>query len=293
MLKNLLVHLTGTTPDAGVLATSKWVAEPFAAHLDCMHFRPSVGTLVAQAVGAGPNEDSAAITERFNAYQASVRERMRTAHRAFTEFCKKEGLPHAASPPAPDRVSATWREKVGSEVAEIAAEARTHDLTVVGGGGTAEGLSPRALGSLILAAGRPVLLAPDKPPADFLRTVAVAWKDSPESARAVTAAMPLLSAADRVIVLTANDENDKASECIDCSDSIAGNLRWHGLRAESRYVIPAGRSIPDSVVETAHEMNADLLVMGAYGRSRLSETVFGGFTQRVLGGVALPVFLFH
>jgi nucleotide-binding universal stress UspA family protein len=57
--------------------------------------------------------------------------------------------------------------------------------------------------------------------------------------------------------------------------------------------VPAGRSVPDAIIETARERQADLLVMGAYGHSRLREFIFGGFTRRILDGVDLPVLLFH
>ena len=233
------------------------------------------------------------MSERFDTFRKSAKDRARRAHQTFTDFCKRESIAHAVSPPGPGSVTAAWHEKQGSDASLLITEARFRDLVVVAGGGmSGEMMSSRDLGDVILHAGRPVVLAPSKPSGP-IRTVAIAWKETPEAARAITASMPLLSIAGRIILLTANEENETAKKCIECSDSVAGHLRWHGLEAETRYVIPAGRSIPNAVLETARETGADLLIMGAYGRSRLSETIFGGFTQRVLAGTQLPVFLFH
>jgi nucleotide-binding universal stress UspA family protein len=109
----------------------------------------------------------------------------------------------------------------------------------------------------------------------------------------MTAAMPVLAKADRIDVLSANEDDADAKSCVDCTDRVVQLLRSHGLNAHGRFVIPAGRAAADAVVETARGHGADLLIMGAYGHSRLREFVLGGFTQRVLRGAAMPVLLFH
>ena len=105
--------------------------------------------------------------------------------------------------------------------------------------------------------------------------------------------MPVLAKAQRIEILSANENDGQVSHCLDCSESVVQQLRWHGLNATAHFILPAGRSVPDAILETAHGLHADLLVMGGYGHGRLREFVFGGFTRRILEGVALPVFLFH
>jgi nucleotide-binding universal stress UspA family protein len=138
-----------------------------------------------------------------------------------------------------------------------------------------------------------VILAPEKPISGGMETIAVAWKDAREAAVAMTAAMPLLARANRIEILSVSEQEGDEQKCLDCSESIVDQLRWHELNAYGRVVLPAGRSAPQAVLETAHGLEADLLVMGAYGRSRLREFLLGGFTQRVLEGVDLPVFAAH
>jgi nucleotide-binding universal stress UspA family protein len=80
---------------------------------------------------------------------------------------------------------------------------------------------------------------------------------------------------------------------VNCSDALVRQLDWHGFKARGHFILPAGRSVPDAVLETARTAGADLLVMAGYGHSRLREYIFGGFTRRILEGVDLPVLLFH
>jgi hypothetical protein len=165
---------------------------------------------------------------------------------------------------------------------------------VLAGGPERKGrLSSEGIGQIIVGGGRPVLLAPEKAPKFVAKTIAIAWKNTPEAARAITAAMPLLAKAERIDVLSANEEDTKAMECVDCSDGVVQQLRWHGLNAYGHFVIPAGRTVPNAILESAAGVKADLLVMGGYGHSRFREFIFGGFTQRVLDGVDLPVLVFH
>jgi len=165
-----------------------------------------------------------------------------------------------------------------------------HDLTVIGNATALGGLVREAAGTVLVNSGRPLLLIPAKAPRKIGTSVAIAWKPSPEATRAVAAAMPLLAAARRVtIVSIAEDEDETASD----ADALAASLRWHGINAEISYMAHPAGSIHDTIVRTAADAKADLLVMGAYGHSRLSEFVFGGFTRHILGGAAVPTLLTH
>jgi Universal stress protein family len=234
------------------------------------------------------------LAEALNVVEQQNRQGTQQARITLAEFCKRDGVFLANDPTRTDGVSAHWCEKTGDEFDELTSQARFHDLLVLAGGAERKGrLPPEGIGQIIVGSGRPVLLAAEKPRKSLTKTIAIAWKDTPEAARAVSAAMPLLSKAERIEVLSANEEDTRAMECLDCSDSIVQQLRWHGLNAYGHFVIPAGRTIPKAILETAHSFNADLLVMGGYGHSRLREFIFGGFTQRILDGVDLPVLMFH
>ena len=293
MFKTILAHLTGTHCDASVLAASFEAARPFGGHIECLYVAPDAGDLVRQAAQIDV-ASSTLLAEALASVERQRKERSEHAQAALAEFRKRDHVALADAPPGPDAVSASWREIVEDETGCLAAQGRFHDLLVLAGGPERSGrLATGDLGEVIVSCGRPVLLAPEKARAKAFKTVAVAWKNTPEAARAMTAAMPLLEKARKIEVLSANEEGDGSLECVDCTDNLVRQLQWHGLSARGRMVIPAGRSIPNAILETAREAEADLLVMGAYGRSRLREFIFGGFTRRVLEGVELPVMLFH
>ena len=168
----------------------------------------------------------------------------------------------------------TWREAEGDPVRLLAEAAHASDLVVTSRGG--------ALGTaeqLVTATGVPVLVLPPDAPRDFGRVVLVAWKGSPEAARAVHDALPFLQhAAAKRVVLCAVGEEAAAG-----LDDAAAMLERHGVPVQPERVDRTdGRSTGEILLAQAAAHGADLLVMGAYGHARLRELVFGGVTRHVL-----------
>jgi len=116
----------------------------------------------------------------------------------------------------------------------------------------------------------------------------ICWKDAAEPTRAITAAMPLLLKANRVIVTNVEEQGPAANAA-----AVARHLRWHGILAETQTIEARGQPIATVLSSVAKDCAADLLIMGAYGRGPLRETVFGGSTQSILEHADLPVFLLH
>jgi nucleotide-binding universal stress UspA family protein len=293
MFRTILTHMTGTDCDQPVLAMASQIARNFSGHLECLRVVADPTALVMQTAQLDL-VTSALLADTLDVVELQNRETTQRARVTLAEFCKREGIVFADEPPGPNGVSAHWQENPGDELDELTSQTRFHDLVVLAGGAERKGrLSPEGIGQIIIGAGRPVILAPEKASKSLTKTIAIAWKNTPEAARAITAAMPLLTKAERIEVLSANEEDTRAMECVDCSDGVVQQLRWHGLNASSHFVIPAGRTVPHAILESAHGVKADLLVMGGYGNSRFREFIFGGFTKRILDGVDLPVLVFH
>lgn len=144
-------------------------------------------------------------------------------------------------------------------------------------------------GRLITHTGRPVLLTPERQKSGEIRTVVIAWKDTPEAARAISTAMPVIARSNRVLVITAEERAEEMSHL----ENVVKQLNWHGLSAEGHKVSLGDRSGSHAVLAAASAADADLLVMGGYGRSRLTEFILGGFTQTVLQEGSLPVLMVH
>jgi len=106
--------------------------------------------------------------------------------------------------------------------------------------------------------------------------------------------MTLLSNARRVFVLQADESGSDVDETTELSERLIQSLRWNGIQAELRRIAPASQShIPGALLDTASNVGADLVVMGAYSHSRALELIFGGTTRHVLLDAKVPVLLCH
>src|SRR6516164_8098626 len=181
-----------------------------------------------------------------------------------------------------------------SEVPEIFIEyARLRDLTIVP---VPEGdyVDQWYAESIIFGSGRPTLVLPHtrKRTGSFaLDTVIVAWDFSRPATRAIADAMPILEKAKRVCVLTVT--NEKTIDTRRSGAELAKHLARHGVDVVLDEVDAKGRSIGDAFEAHVTYRNADLLVMGAYGHSRLREFVLGGATKSMLTRPPAPIFLSH
>ncbi|WP_265312541.1 universal stress protein [Sphingomonas lycopersici] len=173
---------------------------------------------------------------------------------------------------------------------DLAQRARTRDLTVVP---ACDGLDWSYVAEgLIFESGRPVLLLPaPNGAAHRYRSIAVGWDGSRAAARAIADALPLLSAADTVELLVVT--GDKQLSPVAGRGEAQRHLAAHGISATMRTIEAQHRDAGTALCDEAGALGSDLLVMGAFGHSRVREFVLGGATQTMLDGVRLPVLLSH
>lgn len=292
MFRTVLVHLTGSETDGTALQTALQIVRPFGGHLNC--FRTRLGTDAQLAASSVAMASAIAVEETVETLRRQDAQLTERARQSFEKFCKNESLATSRKPHAGADVTAAWIERSGAEIKQIIALGRSNDLLVLARKSeTQVGLAPAELGEVLLDVGRPVIIASPDSPRHFPKKIGIAWKGVSEAARALSAAMPIVAKADHIVIFTVNEDSDQATECIDCMEGIADSLRRHGPAVEVQYLVPGGRHLPETILEAAYESGVDLLVTGAYGHSRFRELLFGGFTQRILDGVNLPVLMFH
>jgi nucleotide-binding universal stress UspA family protein len=204
----------------------------------------------------------------------------------FTSFMQRNGVAPVDKPEP--RLSYRW---AGGDLAHesfIGNHSRLFDVAVVGRP-RREGGSPSITitESVLFEGGRPVLVVPPGMSADasFGKSMLIAWNCSTESARAVSAAIPLLKLAERVLVLTVEGGTIPGPSGQQLRDSLGA----HGIRAEELTVKrdPAGPG--PAILAQASVWSADLIVKGAYTNSRLRQMIFGGATRHLLHHAELPV----
>ena len=193
------------------------------------------------------------------------------------------------APPA-DGISAEWISEVGAGPAWVAEHGRTADLIVAGRGQHDDGIAMEVLEAALINSGRPVLVAPPTAPASIGRVVTIAWKGTREAAGAISAALPFIAQAERVVILTIDEDDDADDRS---PERLQRALRWHNPSVLMHRLVREHGSVAETLLAAATQAESDLLVMGGYGHTRLREAVFGGFTRHVLERAELPVLMAH
>ena len=187
-----------------------------------------------------------------------------------------------------------WRCAIDFPARYILQEARCADIIV--SGGQSNVLSdPFALASpkdLVMQAGRPLLIAPDNVSWLDLRSVLMAWKDTPEARRAIAYSLPMLRKAKEVTVAEIVEAGDNRSAAVSRVRDVAAWLSRHGVSA-SEVVPEDGGDVIAQLDAIAANVGAGVVVAGAYGHSRFRELILGGMTQHLMTQSSRCVLLSH
>jgi nucleotide-binding universal stress UspA family protein len=218
-----------------------------------------------------------------------VAARRKKAEQAFHDLCEREGLT-LSSDLSTDLPSAEWRTESGDEPAWLAEHGRTAALLVVGRAREGETVAMDVLEACLMATGRPVLIAPARVPRRLSGTVAIAWKNRFEAARAVAAAQLFVEMAARVVILMVDeDEETDEGSC----ERLRYALSWHNPKTTVQRLKQDERPAFETMLAAAGAVEAEVLVMGGYGHSRVREVIVGGFTRHVLAGAEPPILMTH
>jgi nucleotide-binding universal stress UspA family protein len=186
-----------------------------------------------------------------------------------------------------------WVVAEGYLAGALAYAANWHDLLVVGAGGSPWG-SVSTLGQILLTCNLPCIVVPDSlKKKAAIDSIAIAWNGSVEAIRTVHAALPLLKDAKQVVLIHGERVQPFSSIAWNPTFDIEPYLAQHDIRFTKRPLDPESPTAGAELLRFAREASADLLVMGAYGRSRFSEWVLGGATRHVLEHCDLPLLMRH
>lgn len=210
--------------------------------------------------------------------------RIAEARQALEKARAASGMAGEVMQTTPDRV-----------IVDVASRLRPADVVVLGppriNGRT---LDDDVFEAALFHSGRPVLVMPhDRTGSLCGRKVAIAWKNGREAARAIHEAASILEKAETVRFIVVHDKEDVRFYGADALERMEAALRARGVQVGEAIVRQQNTHVGEAIEQAAASFGADLLVMGAYGRWRMSEMLFGGVTQHILAEMALPLFLAH
>lgn len=178
----------------------------------------------------------------------------------------------------------------------VARHAIYADLAIIcrAQGGELDTVETQAIDGALFDSGRPLLFVPfGKEPVSLGKNILVAWNSRREAAEAVSHSLPLLMKANTVTLLVADPEVGPEDHGEVPGADMALVLARHGIEVDVRVAESNGREIADVLQEEAAGIGADLIVMGAYGHSRMRENILGGTTRDMLEDCRVPLFLAH
>jgi nucleotide-binding universal stress UspA family protein len=276
-LWEIVVFIDGHTGTAGILEFAGELAEEHGARLISVFMQPAPAVTPADTFARGKGMQSVIEVQR------AELERIEAHHRAlFEDVVRRHGI----------RSESEWRS-LPYMSSEVGVHAYYADLVVIARPDSAgQTAGPPGLAeSLVLTSGRPIILFPPRGTVSRVRRVLVAWNARREAIRAVADALKLLVKAEAVEVLVVDHERHQAGHGQEPGADIARHLARHGVHVEVRRLSSGGEEVGRLLLSQAATFGADLVVMGAYGQSQLSEWMFGGVTRTVLREAGLPVLM--
>ena len=276
MYKTLLVPVDGRSRSARSLGMAAKLASAFDAHVVGLFVKPSAH-VPSYALAEGESETMRALMrERVDALAQEARAQ-------FDAGVKAGGIARHE-----------WRVAEGDAAETVALHARYADLVVVNQTDPAAEEKAHFADQLLMSVSRPVLIAPYVGEiAGAAQNIMACWNATPEAARALTDALPRLQRARKVTILSIKPRGSPQGHGESAGSDIALFLARHGVRAEASSAAAADVDVGNLILSRAFDLGADLIVMGAYGHSRLREMVLGGATRTLLASMTVPVLMSH
>lgn len=277
--RTILVSLNEVGRVAELSAAAAALARRTGAHVSGLYVIPAVQVYPSVGFEAAP--------QVFEGNRTFFKDNAQRVRQAFEQAMSGEDLRH-------DFRQTDARSPVIAD--EVITTGRTADLVVVSATNPDEitGVERDFVEQVVMAVGRPVIVLPAKGNAALsLNEVVVGWDGSREAARAAFDALPLLKAAEKTRVVRVDPQKDPSLRGSVAGADLAEALARHGVKAEAQGYPTDGLDEGQALMRCAEDTGAGLIVMGAYGHSRLAEFIFGGATRFVLTRMSRPVLMSH
>lgn len=277
-MKDILVHLDDSEACSHRIRTAISLATKHDAHVHgiALRIKSTISAYIGEALPSGFQE----------AQKKAVDESARKAIETFEAAAKEAGISFDTG---------TIDKSAAKAPAELGFHARHSDITVLAQTDhDKEGASfnTALMEAALFESGRPIYLVPYVgKKIQPVKTAVIAWDGGAKAARTVNDAIPLLQDREEVIILVINADERQGAHGKEPGADIAGHLAHYGIKARIERETVKDIAVDKAILNFLADSGADLLVMGAYGHSRLREKAFGGVTQNILKEMTAPVLM--
>lgn len=285
-VKSILVPLDGTEASYAVLDTALVIANRFNAKIKGLHIRPKTGDLPYELdyVPEKLKKSVVAEAERVGAENA------REIEDQFVEYCSTHAIKVGKSLTGKG-VGAVWREESGSVSEVLIRHGRLCDVIATARPARRKGRVLRSpagekMESLLMRAGRPILMVPPQWQAHKVARAAFAWNESLEASRAMAMTMPWLSQMDEVSIILSRKREGGVPDLVEY-------LSLHGVRSNIRLLPEKSKSVGKAILDCCTENSVEMLVVGGFSHARSRELVFGGVTRYLLSNSSVITVMVH
>src|SRR6266571_1060248 len=281
-MKNMLA-VVGDGSAGPVLDAALIAARRFNSHIVGLH---SLTTEYAVVFGGEMGFSISSEVDR--TLEREGHERRDQARRLFRDFMDAQGVP--IGPPAAgyNGPSASWREEDGRQNAVVGMSGRVYDLILVEQPEKLASIAEATLEDALFESGRPVMMVPKATGPAIGEVIAIAWNGSTETALTVALGMPLLKQAKQVVVAVGPQHMPEPGPT---GEELARSLEGHGLSVSLRSAFGRDKPMGESFLKEAMAAGADLMLKGAYTRSRIRQMIFGGATRHIIMEAKIPVIM--
>jgi nucleotide-binding universal stress UspA family protein len=271
-----LLAVTGPGLGKGDLRIAAYLCEQVDAHLSVL--------VVALAAPPPIGEYAATVSDIWFEQRQEEMKELEKRRAAVSEFL---GATSVSADLSSEYQEIAWADEA------IGRRARYADLTVIGPELLSrDTLKEKAIEGAVFSSGKPMLLIPEgSKPTLRPKRIMVAWDSRLEAARAVRESLDLLKGAEDVRIVLVDPVESDTGHGAEPGADIAAYLARHGVKVTVDRLPSQGRSVASTLREHSVDMAAELMVMGAYGHSRLRERIFGGTTKSMLGKQTIPVLM--
>jgi len=286
--KSLLVWLTGDKSDVVVMQSAMAVAEKVNAHVEALHVTPPLETL---SPVMGEFDAGGARQQYFEKAEKIASDKLNDAKAVFKNGSSLGKVKQSIETP----IEKSWTHVSGFDGPELSARGRLSDLIIMARPEKENGgIDAATIEAALFETARPVMIVGQNPLAVNELKITIAWDGSREATLSIGFAVPILQLAKQVtIICIQNQKSNDDMASLKLVTSLSRYLERHSIAVETAIRSSSKDDISQTLLDEVHKNKSDLVVMGAYGHSQLSEYLFGGMSRSLLSDPGIGVFMAH